>query len=527
MERLRASIRLNERLSALVSHALVGSMMACLAIGVVRFGQRLFPGWNGGYLPWISFFVAIEALYATRATRHLSLLGFEWLSRRGSELIVLLVALRGFLYVVQGPAQLWSDVSTWPKGFAHSFFSPELLVIAIFSLAIWAFSSLFAEDLATMEGDEALLSREIPRGIAEDRVHARARMADRIIYLGAAMIFMASMARVEFRLVWGERDPIRGSVANLVAYFVLSLALLSQTHFAILRASWSGERIPQSRSLALRWAAYSGLFLLLLACLALALPTRYTLGFLAVLRSLLNGLVTIVLWGWGLLMSLFALLLSSIGFGKQIAGDEEAPPFPTLTPTAPESPGAPFPWWEALKSLLFWGAFLGVIGFVLHQYVLQNRALAARLRGLPLLVWLKAAWRWLRGWLAGAHRAVSAAVSAGLRRMRPESKVETPAHAWKYTSLRRLPPRQRVFLFYLALVRRGEERGYARRASQTPFEYEQRLRQAIPGAEEELAALTGAFVEARYSHHPVTPEQAGQVRRWWERLKKRWKRPAD
>jgi hypothetical protein len=82
-----------------------------------------------------------------------------------------------------------------------------------------------------------------------------------------------------------------------------------------------------------------------------------------------------------------------------------------------------------------------------------------------------------------------------------------------------LTPRDRVQYFYLAMVRRGGQRGMPRKPSQTPREYAATLENQLPEVDDEIHSLTDAFLEARYSRHDVTPEQASLVQRIWDRIK--------
>ncbi len=69
------------------------------------------------------------------------------------------------------------------------------------------------------------------------------------------------------------------------------------------------------------------------------------------------------------------------------------------------------------------------------------------------------------------------------------------------------------------MLRRGEERGLARRPAQTPAEYARDLRQRVPDVETDVSGLTSDFVEARYSQHTIEPERVSAVRRYWARIK--------
>ncbi len=77
------------------------------------------------------------------------------------------------------------------------------------------------------------------------------------------------------------------------------------------------------------------------------------------------------------------------------------------------------------------------------------------------------------------------------------------------------------------MVRRGEEFGLPRGPSQTPYEYKLKLQASLPEIDQDLAAMTEAFYEARYSQHEIGEDQVGWVRRLWDRIRKSlrsWKR---
>jgi hypothetical protein len=129
-----------------------------------------------------------------------------------------------------------------------------------------------------------------------------------------------------------------------------------------------------------------------------------------------------------------------------------------------------------------------------------------------------AAWLWQV--VRRANRALTGAINAGLSRLRPQQPLsQTIAERRRLFSLGRLTPRERVQYFYLAMVRRGGQRGIPRKPSQTPSEYAATLESQLPDVDAEIGSLTDAFTEARYSRHDVTPEQASLVQRIWDRIK--------
>jgi hypothetical protein len=81
-----------------------------------------------------------------------------------------------------------------------------------------------------------------------------------------------------------------------------------------------------------------------------------------------------------------------------------------------------------------------------------------------------------------------------------------------------------VRYFYLSTVRRAARLGVVRRPGQTPHEFLHDLEQTLPEAEQDVAALTDAFITARYNTTEITPAEAASVRTIWERIKRALRR---
>lgn len=521
---LHESIRWNERVAIFVSHWLVGLMLTCLMITLVQFGVYLFPSWRGGFLPWVTLVVSFEAMYTKREARRLNLFSPEWMVYRGVELVVLFFGLKILLYLLREPARLWVDLATWQQDFLGSFFSGEYLIASGLMFLFWVTAGQFAEDLADLEGDERLLEGAYPVNVSAERNQIRQQLVDRIIAYGAGMVILVSLMRLDLQSLLGFRPRMGSTIINVVAYFVLALALLSQTQLAALRASWSMQRIPLSINLGPRWVIYSLLFLVGLAALAIFLPTSYTLGLLSILGFLLSWLIFAITLVGHLLLTLWFVILSLFG-GEQSAGRPN-PPLPPPTPPSSDTGGLPA-WFEILRSILFWVIFLGVIGFSIYQYTKQHEALWHKLRELPGMAILRKIWRWLQGGLRGANRVASTVIEKSLARIRSTGKGESLKEVRNFINLRRLSARQKVLFYYLAMVRRGDEYGISRLPAQTPHEYQVKLQSSLPEIDDDLAAMTAAFYEARYSRHEISEDQAGWVRRWWEHIRRtlrRWRK---
>lgn len=522
---LKESIRWNEKVATFVSHWLVSLMLTCVMITLVQFGEYLFPNWQGGYLPWVALVVALEAMYTKREARRLNLFSLEWVVYRGVELVVLFLGLKLILYLLREPAQLWIDLSSWQQDFFSNFFSGEYLIASALMFTFWVLAGQFAEDLADLEGDEKLMEGVYPVNITAERSQIRQQLVDRIIVYGAGMVILVSLMRIDLESFLGYRPRMGSTIINVVAYFVLALALLSQTQLAILRASWSTQRISLSINLVSRWVIYSLLFLAGLAALAIVLPTSYTLSLLSVLGFLLSWLIFVISLTGHLLLTFWFVFLSL--FGGDQSGARTNPPLPPPPPsTALEGGGFPA-WYEILRSILFWVIFLGVTGFSIYQYTKQHEALWEKVRQLPGMTILRKIWQWLQEEFRSVNRMASRVVENSLARVRGVRKVEPLKEVKNFINLRRLSARQKVLFYYLAMVRRGDEYGISRQPAQTPHEYQVKLQTSLPEVDQDLAAMTAAFYEARYSRHEISEDQAGWVRQWWERIRRmlrRWRK---
>jgi len=498
---------------------MVAVMMVCVMIAAIQFLWRINDGLQLTYLPWLGFFISLEAIYTTHLSRRLSYSSDDWLKMRVAELIVILVIVKLSLYVIYSPISLWFDFRSWMDYFLDFFNGSYFLAIG-FTVFLWFFASQFGVDLYEIGRDDYAKRQEMAYYFSQDRAVARRRLVDRILGLGAIMIVITAIAGMESKFIWGNRALISGTYINLLLYFVLGFALFSQTQFALLGASWRQENTPVQRNVASRWVATSLVFLLVLAGIVWLLPTRYSLGLLGSLSMMFSYLMTVVFFLWNLFGFLFASLFRLLGQSEDVS----QPPndnleLPTLNMPS-IVPGQPNQWLEVLKSILFWSVLIGVIGFALHQYLQQNQELWQTIQRLPLVSWLVTLFRGLGRWFNRTWRSVVTGMGAVRNRLIPARAAgENPA-SWHFIRLHSLSPRQQVLFYFLALLRKAEQRGISRRKGETPYEYAQALEESMPEVQPNLEPFTDTFVEARYSLHPVTDEQASQAHQWWQSLRK-------
>jgi hypothetical protein len=298
-----------------------------------------------------------------------------------------------------------------------------------------------------------------------------------------------------------------------------------------------------------RWPGWLVLVLVMVGLLALVAPRSYTIDPLSLLLWMLAvivGLVQLILF---LIMLPFIWLASLLGLGG--GGGSSAPP-PVLPP-AMERTDADWPWLATLRSLGFWAITLGLAVYAIRTLYGSRWGALRWLPRLSLLATLGRLWRAL---LAGLRdRAMTLAAV-----FRPAGALRAAADALRRPARPPRPtdPRGWVQFLYLSLIERAGRRGYPRRRGMTAAEYSRYLASRLaaasteyrvpnaepttapasapgtlsgtaispPGSElatlhselAELDVLTAAFLEARYSRHPVGEGEVGRARRALQRL---------
>ena len=133
---------------------------------------------------------------------------------------------------------------------------------------------------------------------------------------------------------------------------------------------------------------------------------------------------------------------------------------------------------------------------------------------------LSAFWRWITDVFGGINRGVVRAIQSGRSRLNAQHNHGQIMGLRRFTSMRRLSSRQKVFFYYHALLRRGNETGLPRINSQTPEEYATALEKSLPTVEQEIGSLTDKFSKARYSQHTIRDDDVSQVKNYWEQIRR-------
>jgi hypothetical protein len=427
---------------------------------------------------------------------------------------------------------LLAEIPLWQYSFGEYFFTSEYLVALVFAFLVWGLVGMITELMDEMGLDTALINREVLSAAVRDQGPPRQRLMAAVFGLGAMLMFLTALSRIDLRAFFANQGIVQANLSSLagggggtLSYFIFGLALLSQAHYITLNTRWFLQRVPVSRKIASRWILYSLGFLFLIVLVASILPTNYSLGLLSVLGYLLDIFIVIlslIVWTFFAVFSfLIGLLYALLGLGGPVPNSNVMPPQTFVAPpSTPVEPGSPFPWLDLLKSLAFWIVFLAVVGYSLAQYLRQHEEVLAGLQKIPGWKIISAFWHWITGLFGGLSRRAASAIKAGRARLRQQGNSPGFSGFRRLTGFQRLSSRQKVFFYYHALLRRGDETGLRRKESQTPKEYAVTLERSLPTVESEINALTDAFSEARYSHHAVETDDVGHVKAYWEHIRR-------
>ena len=524
--------RFNERAHRFISALLVSFMMASAGVTIAQVGHQLSPDWRAGYLGAIGFLAALERFYSSRTLKKLLVFTREWLVLVSTQWVVNLIIIKLIVTLSAGMDTLLAEIPLWQRSFSEGFFTTEYLVAIGFAFLVWMFAGMLADLLDEMGLDAAIISREALYTPMRDPRPPRQRLMAVVFGIGAVLMFITSLSRVDLRafftnqgIVQTDLSALAGGGAGTLLYFLFGLALLSQSNYITLNTRWFMQQVPVSKKIAAGWAFYSLGFLLLILLIASILPTNYSLGLLSVLGYLLDILLSILMLIITIIFYIFSILISLLFRLLGLAVPAQAPSTfqPQVIATPPPAlaePGSPFPWLDLLKSLVFWIVFLGVVGYSISQYLRQHEEILEGLRKIPGWSIISVIWQWITGIFGGLNRRVAGVIEAGKTRLRSRGDSVPLSALRRFTSLRRLSPRQKVLFYYHALLRRGDETGLPRKVSQTPEEYAAILERSLPTVENEIILITDAFSEARYSHHPIEPDDADHVKTTWEQIRR-------
>ena len=519
---------------SLIRPLLIATLVTALLAGPLAIGQVIAPQWQAGYVLPLLFLVALETVYTTTWLAHPRRRQHRTLGFRLAELVVWLVIVRLLLWLLRGGWPSLYDVWRWLRA-PQSFFDLEFIIVSVLAALAWAegisngniFQKLALQpDELTAPPDRYSTSDwRAPLAYGTSRTAILNRFARRWMWGGVILVACAALSRLKLQPGAGWRmfglahlDLAPLMIGALVVYFLAGLLLMSLGRLAVLRARWQTEHIEGERAVVRRWPRFTLLLVLIVGALAALLPlgSTWRLGYwLQVAVLFLSNLVyTILFYILTLFSTLLGWLFSALGLSSKPVTQERVPlePPQLFVPPAETARGLP----EWLGGAFFWLLMAVIVTYALVIF-LRGRGVQLPWGRLTLL-WLRLRAWWQR-WRRGVREAAQAMRKTLAERLARQRAEQASRARWAFLPWRELSPQERVRLFYLFTVRRARERGVHRLPHQTPYEHAPALEAGWPDVEEEIDALTQAFVEARYSGRAIAPDEVQTVQQVWKRVR--------
>jgi hypothetical protein len=514
-------------LTPLVWNTALVVMGACLGAGLAALVGFIYPGGYAGVLPWLALFISIETLYSRAVGRRVTRTFQQRFLYTASEWIIIAILLKFVILASNGFATLANEAQRWLADFYNFIFEPAFLLSMITLAVVWLAVRVMAGDLAPLAMDERKLLRQMQATEERGGLGAlRDTFASHVIAGGIGLALTLALATLVRQIAPAAQGaPVPGLA--LPVYFAVSLMLLGHTRVRAATNTWTIEGVEIEQGLSTRWAGFGLALIIGIALLALLLaagnPLTLFESLSTAVRSILLGLIYLVTMLWMLLIFAFQFIAYALFYILSLLFGT-TPPAPPQMPTSPPPPMAPaenasfnFPWGSALLVGLGIAAVLGA----LYYLVSRRLALGDEMRNAGGLVGLlrqrlAVFWLWLKGILARP-----AALLQNLRRDAsvPAASAVNPRMAGGRVNLRNMTASAIVRYYYGLLLQRGAQSGVPRNPAQTPSEYAQMLDQRAPDAAQDVEQLTQTFIEARYSTHDLSDQQAAAVREWFTHIR--------
>lgn len=510
---------------------LASAMLGCIGLACYGFVRHIDPSWSGGWLPVLALFVSLESIFAERLLNAPEWHMEDTVRFRVAEAVTLIVMLRLVSSLAYGWPSFVKDLQRWTDE-PWTLLDLTFVLSAAFLAGLWVTARKLGQALQALESDpfeHALsptdagfdLRSSMPsRGQTDRSAHSR-QVATTFLGGGAVMLVIVGLAHINLAdLELVQASPIRWLGANLLGYFALGLALISEVRYAMLLATWEVQEIPVLGRLGRRWLTLLAVSLGLVAVVAAVLPTGYSVSLFQALTQAAQWVIyvaayvimtVVIISGYllGLLVSLFS--------GEPAQAPPAAPEMemPVFTGNGGE---APLAWMQLFRSLIFWAVIVGGAAYAFYHFVQDRWGLFQGFRPWALL-------RQLVAWLAGLWRKAGEVVQVARERAAKHRALRRVAAV---RSRRRprgpLTPREQVQQLYVMALAVAARYGVARAPNLTPSEYLPCLAPYVPEAERALVELTRAFERARYSRGDVSQsdvERAGSCCQALERALER------
>lgn len=485
------------------------------------------------------FFVCLEGCYTTLWLQQPERRLLNHTAYRAAEMLLLALLLRVFAWTITGSWPNLADIPELLRLPQTVFLDVPFIFIGILSLIAWDRTTRLSKTFTELSIDQAEVyyyTQPSSQRVSSDKP-VRTNRGEIVLsffrqWIGGALFLAVVTSISNFDVV----EIYQGSslalarlglqpelLLFLLLYFLAGFSLLSQAQLAAMNARWLINGVTRRGQVERSWHRYTIWLLGGIALLAAFLPIGSTFAISNLLQSIIWAITAAVSFLLSLLSTLLALILSL--FSGDPAAETTEPlvqptlqpvPTPTATPIPPALPPQTVDTGLIISSL-FWAVAI-VISVMAVSFFLRERGIKVN------TAVIQSFWQQLRHWLQSIWRDAGhqmrdwqQAVRTRLQREPVEKeKVQPP---WRFIRLNALSPREQIRYFYLSTVRRAADKGVSRQQAETPLEFARDLKQNWPEAEEDVDALTGAFLEARYGRSPIEKEDVNPVKKRWRQVK--------
>ncbi len=502
-----------------------------------------------GWLPFspFLFFVCLEGCYTTLWLQQPERRLLNHTAYRAAEILLLALLLRAFAWTLTGGWPALADIPEILRLPQTIFLDAPFIFIGILSLLAWERTSRLSQtftDLAIDQAEVYYYSQPPGQRTSSDKP-VRTNRGEIVLsffrqWIGGAFLLALITSVSHFDVV----EIYRGSslalarlglrpelLLFLVLYFLAGFALLSQAQLAAMNARWLINGVTRRGQVERSWHRYTIWLVGGIALLAAFLPIGSTFAIGNLLQSIIWGVSTAASFILSLLSTLLALFLSLFS-GDPTAEPLEPliqptlPPVPTPTPT-PIPPALPPQTVDTglIASSLFWAVAI-VMSVTAISFFLRERGV--RVNTAVVQSFWQRLWHWMQAaWRGAGHQMRDLQQAVRTRLQREPSSKEKAAPPWRFIRLNALSPREQIRYFYLSTVKRAADKGVSRQQAETPLEFARDLKQSWPEAEEDVEALTDAFLEARYGRSPIGQEDVNPVKKRWRQVKASLRRRSE
>lgn len=521
-------------------------LVLSLMVGIIALIRAVTLDERWSALTIFLLLVALEAIYTTNWLKHPDRLRLDHTAYRAAELLLIVLFARivsGVVFNEGFPsgAQLQLYLAN-PLPF---FMNTSFIVTLLLALITWRMAVVLSKIFGHLEVSEFELryySRPLAqrKALSDDQPIQTGRgqlvraFGQYWVWGGMLLAVTVGLSSIEIQSYDFLKNPLAVDRLGLqpalliimLLYFGIGFWLLSQAKLMEMNARWLVNNITKDEQLERSWQRSSLLILVLVGLIAAFLPIGPTLAIGRILNALIFALLFIINF-LVFLISLPIALLFALLANRSIA---EVAPMPPLAPQAlaDNVPPGLSSLGETVAMVLssaFWSIFAVAVVLALLFFLRERKNLSQEKSVVALwqrfVAWLEEFWWRFRMRV----NAVRLQFPVHLTKEKGREKGgESGAGHWRFIRLSGLSPREQIRYFYLSTVRRAGERGIKRETAETPLEYAEDLKDNWPEVEEEVEALTDAFLKARYSDKPITSDDVPDVKKTWKDVRRQLKK---